>query len=507
MVAPAEVVCLLCHQDVAPDPDAVSIHAPAEDSCLDCHVPHGGKTPGFLSQELPGLCFQCHDDASSEFRSAHLERDPLTLDCNGCHEPHHASEKSLLRPTTHPPFDRDCTTCHEDRRPIADQASLCTMCHDGLPDPEDDRQLVHAPFADGACSDCHNPHAGRGPALARTPRLASTCGECHDTDDLMPDPALAHTPVRNGDCAACHLPHASAHAALLQAPAEDICWSCHQDLQAQQQWSHVHEPFADGDCSGCHSPHGTEHAQTLVDAPQVLCAACHDVQDPALKEGHRGFEVTAADCSGCHTPHASQDRGLPHPVVHAPFGAGDCNDCHQGTDPVPALDQPDLCFSCHAGFAADLGTGRIHAPVAEVDGCSLCHAPHTSANQGLLRSAEVNLCSRCHETEAEACRSADHAHPVVDGKTCTVCHDPHLTTAGGQEPQTVRREVCLDCHSYQEHADHPMGEDVLDPRTGSTMLCNSCHAPHGSAFEKFMTDDASGRLCVQCHTDKLRQRR
>ena len=87
-----------------------------------------------------------------------------------------------------------------------------------------------------------------------------------------------------------------------------------------------------------------------------------------------------------------------------------------------------------------------------------------------------------------------------------MCHDPHLAAVSG-EPDAPREEACLACHSYSEHGDHPVGPEVIDPRTGGAMRCVSCHAPHGSGFAKFLTDDPGGRLCVDCHTDKLRQKR
>ncbi len=85
-----------------------------------------------------------------------------------------------------------------------------------------------------------------------------------------------------------------------------------------------------------------------------------------------------------------------------------------------------------------------------------------------------------------------------------MCHDPHLSAEAKDAP---RVEACLNCHTYAEHTDHPVGPQSLDPRTGQAMGCASCHDPHGSAYPKFLADDPAGRLCVQCHTDKLRPKR
>jgi predicted CXXCH cytochrome family protein len=52
-----------------------------------------------------------------------------------------------------------------------------------------------------------------------------------------------------------------------------------------------------------------------------------------------------------------------------------------------------------------------------------------------------------------------------------------------------------------------MGEKTVDPRTGQKMTCDSCHDPHGTQFVRFLRDDPEGKLCVGCHTDKLRPKR
>jgi predicted CXXCH cytochrome family protein len=112
------------------------------------------------------------------------------------------------------------------------------------------------------------------------------------------------------------------------------------------------------------------------------------------------------------------------------------------------------------------------------------------------------VCATCHQEQVDANRTAAHRHPQVDGRDCTACHDPHLSPAevdGKPAP-----EVCLNCHTYRDHVDHPMGEDTVDPRTGRKMTCNSCHDPHGSSFVRFLRDDPEGKLCIGCHTDKLR---
>jgi len=145
-----------------------------------------------------------------------------------------------------------------------------------------------------------------------------------------------------------------------------------------------------------------------------------------------------------------------------------------------------------------------HAPLLSEKSCATCHSPHTSKRAPLLRASQEVVCGTCHQDKVESIQTSAHTHPKQKGGTCTSCHDPHGYEQGGTEVELVTRS-CLKCHSYREHTDHPMGGDVLDPRTSQPLLCTSCHNPHGSEYRKFMADDPSGRLCVQCHTDKIRQ--
>jgi predicted CXXCH cytochrome family protein len=249
---------------------------------------------------------------------------------------------------------------------------------------------------------------------------------------------------------------------------------------------------------------------SLRQAPRELCVQCHAPAGLAAK--HRGFPVAAADCAGCHAPHAAQKPNLPHEQVHAPFGKGDCASCHAGTSVSTKQPQPALCFTCHVGMAEDLKLGTLHAPLTGAKACTVCHAAHTAPVASLLPRRQVAVCGTCHQAQADLTRTAAHRHPKVDERDCTVCHDPHLSAvgtvaAGADSAQTGPSQVCLDCHTYRDHTDHPMGADSLDPRTGARMICTSCHDPHGSAFVRFLNEDPQGKLCVGCHTDKLRQKR
>jgi predicted CXXCH cytochrome family protein len=340
--------------------------------------------------------------------------------------------------------------------------------------------------------------------MLKSNRVSDTCSECHDLEDLAPVPELAHTPVREGSCEKCHDPHGSGRKNLLVASGTDLCWSCHQDLKAEQKRTHVHQPFARGECIECHTPHGGNAAMALRDEPRVLCARCHDV-DAALAAKHKGFPLEDADCTSCHSPHASDAPALARSQVHKPYGDGRCSACHTSGIALKAA-EPDLCYTCHPGMREDMKLKVPHAPLANEKACTQCHNPHTSQRAPLLAGSQERVCGTCHEDKVDSIEHEAYSHPEQNGKPCTACHDPHGYENGGTPFELVRGS-CLKCHTHRQHGDHPMGADVLDPRTSKPMLCTSCHEAHGSEYPKFMSDDPSGRLCVQCHTGMIRQKK
>lgn len=460
-----------------------------------------------LRTPAPALCLQCHDEKNAGFQAKHLGRDGAGVNCTTCHEPHHASQPSLLRANAHPGFaERACDTCHQGPGTITTPKELCLQCHDSLVPTDLPTGRQHAPFADGDCLGCHNPHAASGKALLPAGPVVDVCATCHDPASLYPDSRTAHTPVREGRCDACHDPHGTPQPALLSEAPGKLCFTCHVDLQAEQRRLHVHAPFAQGRCSECHDPHGTAQTAGLVAPPRELCGKCHQLDSPALTAKHRGFSLVDADCRSCHAPHASATAGLAFANVHRPYAQGNCAACHPAGSAALRGTESTLCLSCHPGLAQDLKAGRPHGPLAGEKSCTPCHNPHTAPAAPLLPARQAQVCGRCHAAQATTANGAAHRHPEQGGKGCTTCHDPHVSPPAGELAISLQA-TCVGCHSFKEHANHPMGDKVIDPRTKKPLTCVSCHDPHGSAFEKMLRDDPGGRLCVPCHTEKVRPKR
>ena len=52
-------LCYTCHQ--AQEGPFIFEHAPVQEDCLTCHVPHGSVADPLLAMNEPALCLQCHD--------------------------------------------------------------------------------------------------------------------------------------------------------------------------------------------------------------------------------------------------------------------------------------------------------------------------------------------------------------------------------------------------------------------------------------------------------------
>jgi len=111
-------------------------------------------------------------------------------------------------------------------------------------------------------------------------------------------------------------------------------------------------------------------------------------------------------------------------LIHEPVK--DCTRCHgnrqqRGFSPKVQLvaEVPQLCYQCHKEYSTL--EGWVHGPVATGD-CLLCHEPHKTKTESLLRKPVPELCHRCHEPQAvRAIRN--HAEPSYGH--CTDCHEGH----------------------------------------------------------------------------------
>jgi predicted CXXCH cytochrome family protein len=372
-----------------------------------------------------------------------------------------------------------------------DENEICMECHDdlrasqGLPN-------AHAPFVRGDCSECHSPHASSHAALLRHVEKA-LCEICHP--DIASSGAEVHSPVKMGYCMTCHDPHASEQPDLLHRPIVPLCSECHQQVT---QWSTAkvrHEPVEDGECKSCHDVHASDQAHLLVSAVPGLCFDCHS-NDVAFRSAHNNVDLSDANCSTCHDPHASNGDGLLHVNQHEPYAAGDCATCHGQGESYKVDDVQRLCLRCHRELIDDLAM-PFRSHMVNEGSCVNCHNAHVASQENLLAAPMETLCLRCHFTDEETGGKIE-GWVTHEGTACMECHVPHGAN-NAQYLKTTMPELCLGCHANSHNGSHPVGAEIIDPRTNEQVTCLSCHQMHAAPFPQYLPLDPGFELCILCH--------
>jgi predicted CXXCH cytochrome family protein len=111
-----------------------------------------------------------------------------------------------------------------------------------------------------------------------------------------------------------------------------------------------------------------------------------------------------------------------------------------------------------------------------------------------------NVCFACHsKIEAATLLPVQHK-PVAEGN-CLLCHQPHVSPYQRLLRKSPLQE-CLPCHATQMRFSHPVGmvagKPVIDPTSGKMLVCSRCHAIHGSETANLLPMEEND-LCRSCH--------
>jgi predicted CXXCH cytochrome family protein len=387
------------------------------DDCSNCH--DKPEEASGLKSDVPGLCFECHDDKSKvDGKARKSVHSPVADgDCDSCHNPHFAPQKGLLN---------------------AEIPALCLECHGAMNEDSDKQPFAkqHDPVESGSCPDCHDAHAADFVKLVKKDQ-ASLCNDCHDdpTHEGETDLKHIHSPVGDGDCTACHQIHGAKEAGLLEKTSPELCKDCHGGLLLDKDGKEsavVHSPVADGDCLACHRVHASANKKLATRDYETLCLECHSDPRKASKDVDYPVVHPALDgsCTACHLPHASQVPKL-----------------------LPAA-EIDLCWECHSDFRPDFDF--LHQPINDGK-CLPCHNPHASAGPKLLSGRGNKFCLNCHQQFHEIHRSSLAEATSIEipdnfpldkpgaNLACRGCHTSH----GSAQPRLLKEaqeSLCGKCH-------------------------------------------------------------
>ncbi len=259
---------------------------------------------------------------------------------------------------------------------------------------------------------------------------------------------------------------------------DETCLTCHEDVgKSFAHTIHAQKITTKGyTCEACHGP-GSVHAESMDPA---------DIYNPATDYN----PVAPNPCLTCHNgPQFTSATASAHHEL-----ADGCSDCHQVHSTEPKLlkkQGSELCVECHRDIGAKFNL-TSHHPVKEgLMTCTSCHAVHGGDNTFTHTSDSRELCISCH---------TDKAGPFVFehepvNEDCGICHDPHGTVANNLLKQT-EPFLCMSCHPVHFHTGiagyigdfknplHPErgGKSTLDGFKSSMLTkCTQCHTQvHGS---------------------------
>ena len=193
------------------------------------------------------------------------------------------------------------------------KTETCLTCH---PEKKEGR-FVHTAVRLG-CENCHHIISEQNKT---TITLFATggelCARCHEAEK---DPVL-HAPYKNGQCLICHDPHSSEFKAQTRSARNSLCLECHAPRPATARTASIFniQKISRADLEAIPK---IELDPTLHFGHPRPGHPVAEVADPL----HRGERMS---CLSCHNPHAST---LPNLLVVAKGGAHICNACHQSID-------------------------------------------------------------------------------------------------------------------------------------------------------------------------------
>lgn len=409
------IECLQCHTDKIPDMAKSSVHNPfLLKDCTVCHTRHGTevveRTSGGGSQTWTRL-------------KSVLEWLPLRLALRTYEGSISASSTSAGGSTT---------TTRRVKGPtsylVQPESQLCWTCHGNL-GPLKSAAFQHAPFQNGYCTNCHDPHASdNGPLLKQNER--DLCKTCHPMGAEL-SRMQTHPPAAGWFCTNCHNPHASDYQGILTMRQRDLCFTCHPTVAPLSLKAVQHNPFQFDNCTGCHEPHGSDTKPLLISSQPEVCYRCHpEIRNDFQQPSHHPVGTVKLNCADCHNPHAADYSYL-----------------------LEARDNA-FCYKCHTNAIGNAYAikATYEQSAHRVKLCIDCHTPHGSAFAPLLRDSNPELCLGCHPAYSDT-----HKHPIArrfydshakQRLTCTsTCHNPHGTNNVKMLNYPYRKDgLCLECH-------------------------------------------------------------
>lgn len=151
-------------------------------------------------------------------------------------------------------------------------------------------------------------------------------------------------------------------------------------------------------CLGCHNDYMFEGwAASMHRSNGVACSDCHKIH---VAFGERQYSRPTEQCFQCHSEvKAATFMPSRHPLAEGKMECTDCHQVHGGEQPfMQDYTARESCLQCHARMEGPFI--YEHPPVTE--NCLICHTPHGSVANSLLKQGEPALCLNCHSMHFHA---------------------------------------------------------------------------------------------------------
>jgi predicted CXXCH cytochrome family protein len=201
----------------------------------------------------------------------------------------------------------------------------------------------------------------------------------------------------------------------------------------------------------------------------------------------------------CYKCHEKLKEDLSGKHVHFVFKDGKCNVCHNphvsNINGLMRGEINSICLNCHKAIKEIYKKSNLHSPLKR-GACTDCHNAHSSENKYLLVKEEKELCLSCHENLKEQLKQNYLCQPFKEGK-CSACHNSH---ASSEDDLLVSapKEACKKCHAPR----CKVGTVSIASITAE-MDCTSCHTGHGSQAKGLLGPNGHtaflNKTCEQCH--------
>jgi predicted CXXCH cytochrome family protein len=186
------------------------------------------------------------------------------------------------------------------------------------------------------------------------------------------------SPGAQGDCTVCHNPHAGKTPDLMQPDPVAACLNCHSDRVAEAKKKHLHQPAFEQGCATCHEPHGSDNAHLLrTKDVNALCLECHgpDSNPQKLASEH----LIAIFDGKVRLPENYFNKV---PILPLKYGRGHPTENHPVSNVINLKTMAAVqmnCLSCHQPHASSAGGLLVKDQEPNMAFCKTCHTEGTLA--------------------------------------------------------------------------------------------------------------------------------